>query len=485
MKTHQRITLLAASLIVLNCGTLSIAPVSTLTAEVIPTNTPQSTPTPAEGAGLSGLGDPYYPQMGNAGYDALHYTIDLSVDMTRDFIQGKATLEAAALQPLSTFNLDFHGLDVSQVTVNDKPASSSRLRDELSITPAEPLATGNKFNVTVSYSGIPQPVVDPAFPGDGIGWLAIPAGVFVVSEPSGAMNWYPVNNHPLDKATYTFNITVAKPYVVAANGALTKETDNGDTETFTWESSHPMASYLASVDIGKYQVVTGTAPNGVPIRNYLPADFDTARAPAIQRVGEMISYFSDTFGPYPFESYGMLVVPAQLGFAMENQTLSLFGTDMLDEAAVAHELAHQWFGDSVTPKSWDDIWLNEGFATYSEALWLEHTQGRGALDSHMQGLYRETVAQRLSSPEDPPLADLFGEAEYVRGGWVLHALRLQVGDETFFKILRTYYERYQYANASTADFKALVEEVSGLDLKGFFDDWLYSDQIPPMPGATP
>ena len=431
--------------------------------------------------GSDNLGDPYYPTMGNGGYDVQHYTIDLSVDMMRNFIDGATTLSATATQSLSSFNLDFHALKISSITVNDAPAQFSRSGDELTITPSTPISNGSDFTVVVTYSGVPDPQKDASSPGDPVGWIQDEAGVFIISQPSGSMNWYPVNNSPQDKATYTFRITVTKPYLVAANGLLTAQTDNGDTQTFTWESSHLMASYLASVNIGRYEVVTETGPNGLPIRNYFPVGTSARLTPRFSTVGDMITFFSDIYGPYPFESYGVIVVPEDLETAMENQTLSLFGTDMTDEITVVHELAHQWFGDSVSVKTWDDIWLNEGFATYSEALWIGHSQGEDAFIRYIKDLYWAADKLGLASPANPKVGNLFGDSVYIRGALVLEALRVELGDDMFFKIVRTYYDRYKYSSVSTEDFIALAEEVSGQDLQNIFDAWLYSDQLPPMP----
>jgi aminopeptidase N len=403
------------------------------------------------------------------------------VDVEKNFIGGTSTLEAQATENLSTFNLDFHGLDVSNVTVNDSRADFKRVADELVVTPVEALSQGQTFSVVVAYSGIPDPVVDASFPGDGIGWKYDQTTIFVVSEPSGAMNWYPVNNHPTDKATYTFEITVPEPYIVAANGLLKNETDNGDTKTYLWEATTPMASYLATVNIGMFQVVIEEGPDGLPIRNYFPAKNLEQGKSATKKTSDMIAYYSDIFGPYPFEAYGILVLPQDLGFAEEDQTLSIFGQDMLDELTVAHELSHQWFGDSITLKSWEDIWLNEGFATYAEALWIEHIEGKESADGYMRDIYDQITVYDLPAPGTPRVEELFGESVYYRGGWVLHALRTQVGDEAFFKILHEYYARYAGKSASTEDFIAVAGEISGQELKAFFDDWLFGDQIPPMP----
>jgi aminopeptidase N len=294
----------------------------------------------------------------------------------------------------------------------------------------------------------------------------------------------------LDKAAYTFRVTVPEPFEVAANGMLTDTVDNGDTSTYLFEAREPMASYLTTINIDEFDLETMQSGEGVPIRNYYSTGLPTEVRTPFARQGEMLDYFSEIFGPYPFEVYGALVVDTEFGAALENQTLSIFGMDMIDledmedtELVVAHELAHQWYGDSVSVADWGDIWLNEGFATYAEGLWMEHTRGRAALDGFIEYLYSEVKAypEDYPAPGNPTANNLFNGGVYLRGGLTLHALRLDVGDEDFFDILRTYHNKFKGGNAATEDFISVAEELSGKELSDLFEDWLYQMELPPIP----
>jgi aminopeptidase N len=435
------------------------------------------------------IGDPVYPKLGNYGYDAQSYSIDLSVDMERNTISGTTGMSALAAVDLSAFNLDFERFDIARVTVDGAEARFNQSSaSELTITPSDPIRAGETFSVTVAYRG--EPNSQPSDPGAlfSEGWTRYAKGVFVAGEPSGAPSWFPVNDHPCDKALYRLRITVAEPWVVAANGTLATETDNGTTRTYLFTNRDPMASYLVTVDIAEYDRVTSEGPNGLPIRNYFPKDSSAELRGSFARTGEMIELFNGLFGPYPFEVYGVVVVDRPLGFALETQTLSLFGNQAggiraSAEEVVAHELAHQWFGNSVSLRTWRDIWLNEGFATYAEWLWREKVEGEGTLDSYIRGVHDFARSSDLGPPALPEPDDLFNPSVYVRGGLTLYALRVTLNDDELFnRILRTYAQEYRNSNASTEDFIALAERVSNRDLTPFFQAWLYGEEVPDLPG---
>lgn len=477
-----------------------------------------STPQP----GTDGMADPYYPQLGNGGYDAQHYTIDLSVDVDGNRVQGTSTMDATATQDLSAFNLDFRGFDIAKITVNGADAQFSRDDGELTVTPSQPLQNGRPFQVAVNYSGKPQPFDSQAIAFT-VGWKKYNGGASVDSEPDGASSWFPVNDHPRDKATYTFKIDVPKGYTVAANGTLQQTEDHDDRTRFTWEAKDPMASYLATVQIGDFVRQDETSPSGVHIRNYFPPDRADAAKYDFGRTGEMIEHFGKLFGPYPFEAYGAVVIPrSMVGGALECQTMSIFDPfvvsgDRSTENVIAHELTHQWFGDAVSVKNWKDIWLNEGFASYGEWLWQEKTQGLDSVKQTAHEVYdwlkgtgreiageghpdqakdvpecvrkllqarRHGLSQQASGPikiGEPPRDDLFNELVYVKGALTLYALRQTVGDDAFFSGLQTYFSQFRGGNAEIADFQSVMEKASGHPLGDFFKGWLYQTEVPPLP----
>lgn len=468
------------------------SPSSTPPAIASPTTAPTAPILPTQLASLAGsdsLGDPYYPELGNGGYDVVHYLIEMQVDVEDNVVTGTTTIAARATQNLSAFNLDFQGLGISSVTVDGAQARTASAGSELTITPTTAIANGTTFTTTIIYQGRPTPVLSPSV-AEPLGWSHYQNGIYVASEPAGAAGWFPVNDHPRDKATYTFRITVAKPWVVAANGLLRDTIDNGAERTFVWESTRPMASYLATVNIADFVVTQEQGPDGIPIRNYFPRSIAAQATQVFAPTAAMLEYFQGLFGPYPFEAYGVVVPDQNLGFALETQTLSVFGRDIATapparvERIVAHELAHQWFGDSVSVYNWQDIWLNEGFATLGEWLWEEHSAGKAAAEETIRETYQEFVSQPEPPPASPPRTNLFNQSVYERGGLTLAALRLQVGDEQFFQILKTYAERYRYGNAATADFIAVAEEVTGSQLDDFFQGWLYESALPPIPALN-
>lgn len=441
----------------------------------------------AQPGDLTGLGDTLFPALGNAGYDVQHYDLALRTIVEDGSIRARARIDAVATQPLTLFSLDLLGLTVDSVLVDAQPAVFDRQGGELLVTPPAALAAGESFSVTVDYHGVPAPDRYEGL-GANLGWNHTDGLIYVVSQPTGARTWFPANDHPSDKATFSLAVTVPDGYEVAANGVLRATEQAGGSTTYRFEMAQPMATYLATVNIGQFERVDRMAPNGIPLRDYFPEGVYDAGSDVFARAGEMLALFSDLFGPYPFDVYGGVVLNTSLGFALETQTLSVFDRSVLyagsfAEAVVAHELAHSWFGNSVSVADWSDIWLNEGFATYAEWLWFEHSDGRAALDEQVRSAYDDMrpAGRRSDLVGAPEAGNLFSWAVYQRGGLVLHALRLEVGDARFFEILRTYYARFRDQSVRTADFIAVAEEISGRALGDFFEAWLMQPEMPAIP----
>lgn len=469
---------LSAALIVTACSgvaTPSTAPTSTVTTiTTMPATTAPVTTTRPSGSSGTGLGDPYFPELGSPGVDVSHYTIDLVLDDTlARFVTATTTIEAVATTDLTTIALDFVGMEVDGVTVDGNVAVAERSASKLTITPPAPIPSGEDFTIGVTYHGTPSSVLVDSI-GIRAGWTVVGDVAYVFAEPDGARTWFPGSDHPSDKATFTIRATVPAGLTAVSNGDLVDTSSSTAGDTFVWEMDDPMATYLATLAVGRYTRHEAAGPDGVELRDYVLDAYPAA----FTHTGEMLALFSDWFGPYPFSAYGHVIVP---GFpaAMETQTMSMMGAGLIDTAVVAHELAHQWFGDSVTPATWQDIWLNEGFATFGEILWMEAEMGAAPARAYARSLH----GIGLEAIADPGISGLFGAAVYWRGGLTLYALRAEVGDDTMRAILTTYHDRFRHGNASTADFIAVAEEVSGRDLADFFRSWLEDAAMPPFPAG--
>jgi len=446
-------------------------------------------------AGPVGAGDPYLPRAGNGGYQVLHYDIALDVDPASGSVEGRTKILAVTESRLSSLNLDFSGLRVGDVSVDGEGADYRLEGQELTVYCPEVFDAHEEVSVEVTYSGRPKAFADAeSFM---VGWRQDGDYIYTLDEPLGASTWFPANDHPSDKATYTFRLTVPESHVAVANGVLVETVPSAAGRTFVWEMRRPMASYLAAVSVGDYVLRESESPNGVPIRDYYAPRLVDEAVPLFAGTGDMIAFFADRFGPYPFDVYGVVVPAVPTGAAMENQTLSLFGEDVLDRLSsddvvrdtyISHELAHQWFGNSVTITQWKDIWLNEGFATYASWLWLEHDRGPETLDAMVNESQRMLQSRRHPLLTDPGEDGLFSVNVYRRGALTLHALRLLVGGDVFTGILREWATRHQHGSATTEDFVALVEEMAADVPAGavgeLFEAWLYREDLPSLPEAA-
>ena len=364
---------------------------------------------PAGAVGAPGIGDPYFPLEGNGGFDVRHYDLSFSYDPATDRLDAVNEIRAVASGPLSRFDLDLQQLEVTDVTVNDTPATFTRDGQELQITPKKTLPKG-RFDVSVTYGGVPETIVgSPIVFGSPYGFVHTNDGAFMGDEPNAASTWIPMSDHPADKATWTIRGTVPGGLSVISNGALRSQRTRNGQSTFVWDEPFPMANYLVTADVGAWTVRSGRTPDGLPET--------VAVDPTLQPVGnksavdffydttaEATDLWSRTFGPYPFDSTGAIADNANyngqaIGFSLETQTRPLY-SNVRDESTIAHELAHQWFGDSVSVQTWPNIWLNEGFASFAQYLWDEHRGIRSGHDDFVLDYSRPATRRsgRSSSP---------------------------------------------------------------------------------------
>lgn len=468
---------------------------STTTTLASSATTPMSTSTaPADrrfalvdNLGGESISDPYFPEVGNTGYDVISYDLDLSIEVAAiDTLDAIAMIEVTSQAPLDRLSFDLLGLEVEQVAIDGESVAHEQTVDKLRVFPTTTLGANETFTITVFYSGRPTATGSLTRIGS-IGWYDLGSTSSVaIGEPIGARTWFPVNDHPSDKATYSITVDVAEPLVGVSNGELVEDTSSNGRRVTTWEMRQPMASYLATVSVGDYALVSSSpaATSGIEVEDAVPNRLVGVFDGDFAQTDEMLDVFAELFGPYPFDEYGVLVIDGEFSFALETQGRSIFSSGFVDgdgsiERIVAHELAHQWFGNHVSPATWQDIWLNEGFASYAEDLWIEFGRG-GDVNQIETRLVERGSAALTPAPGDPGAAGLFDASVYRRGALTLHALRVEVGDNAFFDILRTWLVRFGGGVASTQDFIDLSEELSGQDLTGFFSGWLGDGPLPSL-----
>ncbi|MSW51494.1 MAG: hypothetical protein F2817_11505 [Actinobacteria bacterium] len=476
------------------------APAPTPTPTPTPVPTPPADPT-AYASGARTLGDSLFPTIGNGGYDALHYDLDLRyADVVTRVLRGTATVTAKATQDLSDFSLDFQGTAVSRVSVDGAPAGFALDLDanKLVVTPAAGIRSGSTFVVRVEYGGVPTPVIDPD--GSSEGWLSSPTyGAVALGEPLGSQGWFPANNVPFDKATFDVRVTSPSAFTGASNGVLESTTVNDDgTTTYDWHQAELMAPYLATVSIGRFDA-SGSDLTTNPARpNYVYVDrsFAAGRTTIVanqQRVPSILDFYASYYDvPYPFAASGGIVprVDRGIGYVLETQTKPTYPSSNATSTGagietIAHENAHQWFGNLVTLRRWRDIWLNEGLTEFSSWLWSEETRtSPQSTRDRFDALYAGTSTTFWNiAPADPPTAaDIFdSDAMYDRGAMVGSALRAILGETTFKEVMHDWLVEHRYANGTTADFIAIVKRDDpstapdrGARWDEFFDQWLYT-----------
>ncbi|MGW2014232.1 M1 family metallopeptidase [Streptomyces sp. NPDC001927] len=437
--------------------------------------------------------DPYFPANGDSRYRVHRYELALEYRPGPNRLAGTARISAiAGRAPLTEFHLNLGEFKVGRILVDGKAPHYAHRAGKLRLRPAKPLPAGAAFTVEVHYSGNPKPVRSPW---GGLGWEELTDGALVASQPIGAPSWYPCNDRPADKASYQISVNTPSAYTVVAGGRLLTRTTRSSTTTWVYEQSAPTSSYLVGLSIGMHQTVLLGDPGlgGVQQSAHVPAHLlsrfsrDFARQPA------MMQLFEELYGPYPFGEYTVVVADEDLDVPVEAQGLSLFGANHVDgargsERLVAHELAHQWFGNSVTIADWRHIWLNEGLAKYAEWLWSERSGGRPAQEM-------AAIAHRLlaGQPQDLILADpgrklMFDDRLYERGGLTVHAIRCALGDGAFFRMLRDWATVHRHGVVTTSGFTAHVARYATEPVDDLLTAWLHRPALPPLPtphGAAP
>ena len=423
--------------------------------------------------------DSYLPKHGNGGYRVRHYDLEIDYRIASNRLDGRAILTAVADHALSRLSLDLVGPRANAVLVNGKAARLEQVAGKVRIQPTTPIAADAEFTVEVRYGGRLRPISSPW--GD-IGWDELTDGVIVASQPIGSPSWFPCNDHPADKASYRLALTMAPAYTVVATGNLISKARRAGGTQWVFERPEPTSTYLMSVQIGRYAGVD-IAGTSVQQRAAIPARLRPKFDADFGRHNSIMETLQQFFGPYPFGEYVIVVTDDNLDDPIEAQGMSIFGANHVDglrthERLIAHELAHQWFGNSLTVADWRHIWLNEGFATYAEWLWSD-VSGDAGVDELAAQWHRRL----LSLPEtlkvaDPGVRNMFDERVYKRGGVMLHALRRLIGDVPFFRLLRGWVEVHRHATVTTEGFIATAERFAGRSLQQFFAVWLFQPALP-------
>ncbi|WP_411142658.1 M1 family metallopeptidase [Streptomyces sp. x-80] len=442
----------------------------------------------------TGRADRYFPQHGTAAHRTVAYDLRLAYDPDSGRLDGRARIDAVAGPPLDRVELDLARLSVHSAEVDGRAARTRQRQGKLFLEAPRRIAAGAPFTLDVRYRGRPGPLRSPF---GSIGWDRTGDrydGTLVASQPLGAPSWFPCNDRPDDKAAYTFRITVPRGHQALANGTLHERSQDGRTEVWTYHHPGPMSSYLAALYTGRFQhehlpAVTTVDGRPVSLHNAFPPRLAEAARYDLGRQPEMLRHFTELFGPYPFESYGAVVVDADLAEPVENQTLSVFGRNHIDgkrgwETLVAHEMAHQWYGNSVGLSDWRHIWLNEGFATYAEWLWSEHL-GEDDADTIAR---RERVSMGRRDQDlclaEPGPRHIFDNRVYVRGACTLHALRLAMGDDRFFPMLRAWHDTHRGRTSDTEAFITHADRHTVRAVRPLLQSWLYDKTLPELPTGS-
>ena len=432
--------------------------------------------------------DPYTLDHGSTSYRVDRYELDLDVRLGSNKLIGKAILRCTALEPASQIILDLVGLRASKIQMDGKKVQKfSQRAEHLVVTTASPLKAGQPFILEIRYEGNPQP--RRGLWGE-VGWEELNDGVLVAGQPNGAASWFPCNDHPRSKSSFRISVTTDDNYRPVCNGQLVSRSRKSSRETWVYEHSEPMATYLATMQIGRYVMVPlnpADTHHRVPQFAAVTADMADDARQGLQRQPDMMKTFEDCFGPYPFSDYTSVVTEDELEIPLEAQTVSIFGRNHMRgtweaQRLIAHELSHQWFGNSLTVTNWKDIWLHEGFACYAEWLWSEESETMPVAARALAAWKKLDAGPQDLLVGDPGPELMFDDRVYKRGALAVHAVRLAAGDEAFFGLLQHWTERNRHGSISTAAFIDAADSfIPGFDAAGILGPWLYEAPLPSLP----
>ncbi len=433
--------------------------------------------------------DPYMPGHGTEVYRVSRYELELDYRISSNHLAGRARLHAVARRQSSAIVLDLTGLRATKVLMpGRKVRKFNQQAERLVVVPEPALLPGDEFTLDIRYEGNPAP--RRGLWGE-VGWEELSDGVLVAGQPNGASSWFPCNDHPRDKASYRIAVTTDANYRAVCNGVLVSHQARSSRETWIYEQSEPMASYLATVQIGRYELLQlnpDRADGDVAQAVAVPVELSAEARAGLARQHQMMRTFTNCFGPYPFPRYTVVVTEDDLEIPLEAQSLSIFGRNHLaqdweSQRLIAHELSHQWFGNSLTAASWKDIWLHEGFACYAEWIWSEEARIMTVAD-------RARAAWRMLNREDQDLLVgdpgpelMFDDRVYKRGALALHAVRLRCGDLAFFALLHDWTGSHRYGSVTTEEFILAAHRVTGMDAEAVLHPWLYQEALPPLPAG--
>jgi aminopeptidase N len=424
--------------------------------------------------------DSLYPDVGDPGVDALRYSLDLDWDPTTDTLTGAQSLVFRAAETDESFQLDLGSpLEVTALSLDGVPVEHSR--DGKDLVVEAPVVLDRRYELEISYRGTPEPVPAPSVREDmaTLGFtIDAEHEVWTMQEPYGAFTWYAANDHPSDKAFYDFTLSTPSPWTGIANGLQTSSTDDGATTTTTYELDEPAASYLVTVAFGDYERTDDVGPRGLPITYWVPRGREDV-LPGLRTTPAALRFLERHLGPYPFATAGIVVVDSDSG--METQTMITLGDQpySTSPAVVVHELAHQWWGDQVTPADWRDVWMNEGMAMYLQIIWQAEQEGT-PLEVYLERYRVPEAEQRaLAGPPGAFDPEQFGASNVYYGPALMwHALRERVGDEALLAVMRGWPLAQDGSSTDRDTLLAFVEKQTGEDLDDFFDAWLLGERTP-------